>query len=107
MPRVFDESDCKCHRREYKGDSFRIFICEQKKEIFLSGKVEHDFYTHDGAECVARLTSKLWQNEGIESVLKQLKKSTKDNRSIPGLLLDVMLIYKEKQEHDTLAGLQV
>jgi len=86
----FEESDCTCYVKKYKGEDFRIFVCAEKKEVFLDGKVEHDFYTHDGAECVARLVSKLWQHEGIESVIKQLKKSTKDNRSIPGLLLDVL-----------------
>jgi hypothetical protein len=106
MPREFDESDCTCHVKQYKDEDFRIFVCTEKREIFLSGKVEHDFYTHDGAECVARMVSKLWQHEGVESIIKQLRKSTKDNRSIPGLLLNVMSTYQEKQEHDTLASLQ-
>lgn len=93
MGRKVDESDCKCHLKSYKGSDFKIFVCKKEKEVFIDTEVEHDFYTHDGAECVTRLASKLWQHEGLESLIDQLRKSAKDDRSIPGLMANVLSLY--------------
>lgn len=75
------------HRITLSGATMYAVIVPDEHEIFLSGEQvtgERDLL------CIG--LSKLWQSEGLESLVRQLKKTSPTvEENLPGKILEVLL----------------
>lgn len=77
-------------RITYRNEPAYLLIFPDAKEIFISSIDEQDHKTMAGIDAITRLVSLGWQSVGLEKTLNQLKKAKRNDKDLPGIILNVL-----------------
>lgn len=77
----------------YLDENLYVSVFPPKQEIFVS-MVEHDPDKQNALmanlDAISRLSSRLWQGNGLVEVLKQLNRASRVKSDFPGLLATIL-----------------
>jgi len=79
------------HRVTYRNDNLYVTIFPMRTEVFISSVDKNpDELTMAGLDTIARLVSLAWKTTTIDKVIGQMRKASRTDRDIPGILANLL-----------------
>lgn len=75
------------HTVDYKGENLYVVIIWKKCEVFISSvKQDQDPKTGAAIDALSRLTTLAWKGSTVDTVIDQLRKSSRVKNDLPGII---------------------